>query len=160
MTRVLILGGSGFIGKAIMTQMNEYKEFQINATYFKNKISCSCAQYYKLDIDDSDSIQGLLNIVKPQIIISCLRGDFAKQLILHVIIAEYLKQTNGMLYFFSTLNVFDNDLSKPHFEDDVPNSHTDYGQYKIECESRIAEILHENVCILRIPQVWGKTSPE
>ena len=100
-----------------------------------------------------------MNILKPQIIISCLRGDFKKQLIVHIKIAEYLKENGGSLYFFSTTNVFDNDLSKPHYEDDLPNSHTDYGQYKIECEKKISEILHDNACILRIPQVWGKSSP-
>ena len=63
------------------------------------------------------------------------------------------------MYFFSTTNVFDNDFSKPHYEDDVPNSRTDYGRYKIECEKSISEILNDNACILRIPQVFGKYSP-
>jgi len=97
--------------------------------------------------------------LKPQSVISCLRGDYNKQLILHTKIAEYLKETDGRLYFLSTTNVFDNDLSKPHYEDDLPNSCTDYGQYKIECEKKIIETLHDNACILRLPQVWGKDSP-
>jgi dTDP-4-dehydrorhamnose reductase len=113
----------------------------------------------KLNIQDEYNISSILNTLKPQIIISCLRGDFNKQLILHVKTAEYLRENGGSLYFFSTTNVFDNDLSKPHYEDDLPNSHTDYGQYKIECEKKISEILHDNACILRIPQVWGKSSP-
>ncbi len=88
-----------------------------------------------------------------------MRGDLYKQLIVHIKVAEYLKKNNGNLYFFSTANVFDNDLSKPHNEYDSPNSNTEYGLYKIECEKKISEILHDNVSILRIPQVWGKHSP-
>ena len=101
----------------------------------------------------------ILDIIKPESVVSCLRGDFNTQLNLHIKIAEYLKENGGSLYFFSTTNVFDNDMSRPHYEDDFPNSVTDYGQYKIECENKIIDILHENACILRIPQVWGKNSP-
>ncbi|MDP4193197.1 MAG: hypothetical protein Q8858_16650 [Bacteroidota bacterium] len=64
-----------------------------------------------------------------------------QQLSVHIKAAEYLKENRGSLYFFSTTNVFDNDLSKPHYEDDLPNFHTDYGQYKIECENKMKEIL-------------------
>lgn len=88
-----------------------------------------------------------------------MRGDLCKQLTTHINIAEYLKRNDGNLYFFSTANVFDNDLSKPHNEYDLPNSNTEYGMYKIECEKKLLEILHDNVSILRIPQAWGKHSP-
>jgi len=80
-------------------------------------------------------------------------------LILHAKIAEYLKKSDGRLYFCFTANVFDNDFCKPHYEDDLTSSNSEYGQFKIECEKIITEILHDNVCILRLPQVWGKGSP-
>jgi dTDP-4-dehydrorhamnose reductase len=114
---------------------------------------------FKLSIEDPDNITGILNTLKPNIIVSCLRGDFNKQLKIHMKIADYLKKNGGSLYFFSTKNVFDNDFSRPHYEDDMPNSQTGYGQYKIEREKKIIEVLHDNVCILRLPQVWGKNSP-
>lgn len=158
MHKVLVLGGSGLVGQSIIYELNKYNQFQVYATYFQNPILLNQDGSFKLDIEDSDNINNKLNTLKPHIIISCLRGDFNKQLIVHIKIAEYLKENGGNLYFFSTTNVFDNDLSKPHNEDDLPNSQTDYGQYKIECEKKIAEILNDNACILRIPQVWGKSS--
>lgn len=159
MTKVLVLGGSGLIGNAIINEMSRDNEFDLYATYFKNRISLNKVHNFKLDIGDLDNIKKMLNMVKPRIVISCLRGDFKKQLSLHVEVAEFLRRHGGMLYFFSTTNVFDNDLSRAHFEDDAPDSQTDYGKYKIECENRIRKILCQNACILRIPQIWGRTSP-
>lgn len=159
MFKILILGGSGLIGKAVRNEMNKYNQFDNYSTYFHNPIPSNEDRSFKLNMEDEDNISRILNTLKPHIIVSCLRGNFNKQLILHIKIAEYLKKNGGKLYFFSTANVFDNDLSRPHYEDDLPNSHTDYGQYKIECEKKIAEILADNVCILRIPQVFGKSSP-
>lgn len=158
MYKVLILGGSGLIGSAIMSEMNKYNKYEIYSTYFQNPIQLNQGKNFNLDIEDLDHINHILNALKPNIIVSCLRGDFTKQLLMHIEIAEYLKVNGGNLYFFSTTNVFDNDFSKPHNEDDLPSSQTGYGQFKIECEKKMIEILHNNVCILRLPQVWGKTS--
>jgi len=159
MNKILILGGSGLIGRTAINEMTKYNKFDVYSTYFQNPIPLNQGKCFKLDIQDEDNISSILDNLKPQIIISCLRGDFNKQLILHAKSAEYLRENGGSLYFFSTTNVFDNDLSKPHYEDDLPTSQTDYGQYKIECENTISGILHDNACILRIPQVWGKNSP-
>jgi dTDP-4-dehydrorhamnose reductase len=157
--KVLILGGSGFVGTAVIDEMTKYNQYDVNLTYFQNPILLNQGKCFKLNIEEEDNIISILNTLKPQVIISCLRGNFKKQLIVHIKIAKYLKENGGRLYFFSTTNVFDNDLSKPHYEDELPNSHTDYGQYKIECEKKISELLHDDACILRIPQVWGKDSP-
>ncbi|MGH4117507.1 sugar nucleotide-binding protein [Clostridium sp.] len=160
MNKVLVIGGSGLVGKAIITELNKYKEYEIYATYFESPISLLNQNIcFKLNIEDADRINSILNTSNPQVIISCLRGNYDKQLILHTKITEYLKKSGGRLYYCSTTNVFDNDLSKPHYEGDLPSSCSEYGQFKIECEKKITEILHDNACILRLPQVWGKDSP-
>lgn len=159
MHKILILGGSGLVGTAVTNEMSKYNQFDVYPTYLKTPILSNQDKSFKLNINDEDNISSILDAVNPHIVVSCLRGDYNKQLIAHVKIAQYLKENNRKLYFFSTGNVFDNDLSKPHYEDDLPNSHTDYGQYKIECEKKISEILRDDACILRIPQVWGKSSP-
>lgn len=159
MHKVLVLGGSGLVGKAIISEISKCKEFQIYGTYFESPIQLNENRSFKFNVENSDKINSILDSVKPQSVISCLRGDYDKQLIVHTKIAEFLKKIDGRLYFCSTTNVFDNDTSKPHYENDSPNSCTDYGKYKIECEKKILEILHDNACILRLPQVWGKDSP-
>lgn len=158
MHNILVLGGSGLVGKAIISEMSKNKELQIYATYFENPLLFNQDRSFKLSIQEPANISSILNKVKPQSVVSCLRGDYSKQLILHTKTAQYLKTVGGTFYFFSTTNVFDNDLSRPHYEEDLPNSCTDYGQYKITCENRILEILQDKACILRLPQVWGKDS--
>lgn len=159
MEKVLVLGGSGLVGRAIINELRKYNKFQIYATYFQNPLLLSNEKSFKLNIEDESNIREILDTLNPQIVISCLRGDFAKQLILHRKAAEYLRENGGRMYFFSNTNVFDDDLSTPHYEEDLPSSCTDYGKYKIECEKVITEILQDNACILRIPQVWGKEAP-
>ncbi|MDD3223652.1 MAG: sugar nucleotide-binding protein [Clostridium sp.] len=157
MHKVLILGGSGLVGSAILNEMSSYKDFEIYTTYCKNPLKVNNCTSINFDINDLEGISNILSSLKPNIIISCLRGDFNKQLAVHIKAAEYLNKSGGRLYFFSTTNVFDNDFKRPHKEEDLSNSQTDYGQYKMECEKKIIDILHHKACILRIPQVWDST---
>ncbi|OPJ58056.1 sugar nucleotide-binding protein [Clostridium oryzae] len=159
MKKVLILGGSGLIGKAIAEEMRGNEQLDVYGTYNSNLTVLDKNKSLKLNIEDLADTQHILTAVQPEIVISCIRGEFDKQLIFHRKVAEYLNENGGKLYFFSTTNVFDGDTSKPHYEEDKPNSITDYGKFKIACEDMLMNILHQNACILRIPQVWGKESP-
>lgn len=108
MNKILVLGGSGLVGKAIISEINKCKEFKTYATYFKNPMPLNQNRSFKLNIEDMDNINNILNTLKPQNIISCLRGDYDKQLILHTKIAEYLKKD----IFVDLLNKFYEDKSK------------------------------------------------
>lgn len=154
MQKVLILGGSGLVGTAVAGEMERGGIWEVSPTYCRNPIPNGVP----FSVDRPDSIRAVLDEIRPDIVISCLRGDFDKQLRAHVAAAEYLNARGGRLYFFSTTNVFDNDMSRPHDEDDAPDSQTEYGQFKIECERRMSDILGNRACILRIPQVWGRDS--
>jgi len=159
MINILVLGASGLVGRAVINEMSKNPEFQVYGTYFRNRAALNQQRSFYLDIENPMNINSILDNIKPEIIVSCLRGDFKNQLSLHIKAAKYLKKNGGRLYLCSTTNVFDNDMSRPHYEDDMMNSCSDYGKYKIECEKRITEILQDNACILRLPQIWGKDSP-
>jgi len=156
--KVLVLGASGYLGKAIVKEMGKNKELQVYGTYLSHP-ALESDKMVKVDLGDASKIEEIVETLQPKSIVSCLRGDFEKQLLFHEIIAKYVKNSGGRIYFFSTANVFDNDLKKPHCEEERPNSCTDYGQYKIACENSLLAIGKEQVCILRLPQVWGKESP-
>lgn len=159
MQKVLILGGSGFVGTAVRNEMSKYSQFDVYSTYFQNPTLLNQDRSLKFDVEDLENVDIILNSLKPDIVVSSLRGDFNKQITGHIKVAEYLKKNGGSLYFFSTSNVFDSDFSRPHDEDDLPKAKSDYGQYKLACEKKIIEILHDDACILRLPQIWGKNSP-
>ena len=94
----------------------------------------------------------------PDIVISCLHGDFEQLMAFHKRLGNELNKTS-LVYFLSTTNVFDGDLSRHHNELDEPISKSEYGQYKIQCEQMLQQLLRDRAIIIRIPGIWGKDSP-
>lgn len=55
------------------------------------------------DVEHMSGIQDILGNLKPDVVVSCLRGDFEKQLQVHRYIISYLQQVmHGKLVFLST----------------------------------------------------------
>ncbi len=157
MTNVLILGASGLVGNALLKKLN--KDFNVYGTYSTAKIDFPSEKLFQFNVNDMDKIKKILFNINPDIVISALRGNFEEQISVHTEIANYLKSTNGKLYFCSTANVFDNDIVKPHYENETPEAESDYGNYKIKCEKAITKILGDNAIVLRLPMIWGNPSP-
>lgn len=157
MTNILILGASGLVGNALLDELN--KAYNVYGTFNTKQINFPTEKSFQIDIANTEKIKELLFNINPQIVISCLRGDFNQQLVIHKEISNYLKSTNGLFIFCSTIKVFDNFTTKPHYEYDSPNSKSDYGNYKIKCEEVITDILGRNALILRLPMIWGENSP-
>ncbi|WP_185907833.1 sugar nucleotide-binding protein [Psychrobacillus soli] len=157
MKKILILGASGLVGKAIAKEC--LNDFDVYGTYFSSKTNLPDEKQFQLNIQDEKILRDILNLVQPDIIVSTLRGDFDEQLKFHRVLAEELKNGDSVLYFFSTTNVFDGDLSKHHSEEDEPISKSEYGQYKINCEEMLVQYLGNRSNIIRIPGMWGKNSP-
>lgn len=157
MERVLILGASGLVGRALL---NEFKDgFDLYGTYSTSLTSLPDEKQFQLEIQQIDKLKEIIRSIKPDIVISCLRGDFDPQLKFHKELALELQHTSSRVYYFSTTNVFDGDFSRPHTETDLPIAESDYGRFKIACENILKEILNERVMIIRIPAIWGKNSP-
>lgn len=156
MEKVLILGASGLVGKALITELKE--EYDIYGTYNSKNVKELSDKAFKFDVDDYNKIKKILDEVTPYRIISCLRGNFEKQLKTHEIVANYLKKTNGKMYFCSTANVFDGDISAVKYESDKKIAKSDYGKYKIQCEELLEEMLSDNTVFLRLPMMLGKNS--
>ena len=72
--RILILGGSGFIGHALYKELCNY--YDTYGTYCSARRSFEGnQQFYRYDMREDD-IYRLLDHIKPQFIISALRGGF------------------------------------------------------------------------------------
>ena len=70
-----------------------------------------------------------------------------------------LRNSCSRVYYFSITNVFDGDFSRSHTETDIPIAESNYGKFKIECETMLKAALDERVIIIRIPAIWGRNSP-
>lgn len=156
--RILILGATGTVGASIHRQLSSCNNLEIWGTYCSRGQSNSSSMI-RFSVENPDKIRPVLQKVRPDIVISSLRGDFDRQLTVHKIIADYLSANHGKIIYISTANVFDGSCEKPHYEDDTRNSDSDYGQFKIQCEDLLKKRLESSAVILRIPFVWGKNSP-
>ena len=122
---ILVLGASGLAGSAMM------EAFQAEG----HNVSGTCrtpthTALLPFDLDQPQAIVPLLERVRPDVVVSCLRGEFSRQLEAHRLLAEFLSRHHGTLVYLSTANVFDGDLSRPHYEGDPPQPHSAYGQFK------------------------------
>jgi len=154
MKKMLILGSTGLVGNALF---NEFKDdYYVYGTYRNSNVNEK--NKYKVDIKDIETLNNLLNEIKPDIIISSIRGNYQDQINFHSISAKYIEENGGKYYFISTANVFDNLKDRPHYEIDIPKSETKYGKFKIELERELKNILGDKLTIFRLPFVWGVNS--
>ncbi|MBC3758855.1 sugar nucleotide-binding protein [Hyunsoonleella sp. SJ7] len=155
--KILILGGSGFLGGAIYKELCSY--FRTFGTYrTSNSQLEKNHHYFQYDIEEDD-IYEILDIVKPTVIISALRGDFSKQWLLHEHLSEYVFNHKIRLIFLSSANVFDAYSKFPSYEDDKTYSNSIYGHFKIKIENMLLRLPKRQVAILRLPMVFGSQSP-
>ncbi len=155
--KILILGGSGFIGNAIYKELCSY--FDTYGTYFtQTKGFQNNRQFIHYNLEDDD-VYTILEQLRPKIIISALRGNFEAQIVAHQHIAQYLMNHQCQLYFISASNVFDAYSKYPSYENDKTLSESVYGRFKIKIENLLLRLPKEKSLIIRLPMVFGNKSP-
>ncbi|WP_028282045.1 sugar nucleotide-binding protein [Olleya marilimosa] len=155
--RILILGASGFIGQALYKELCGY--FRTFGTYCRDNYAFYKNQHYFQYNIEEDDIFEILDIVKPTIIISAIRGNFSAQIIAHQHITEYVIANNSKLIFLSSANVFDAYSKFPSYEIDKTLSHSMYGHFKIKIENMLLRLPKQYYTIIRLPMVFGAQSP-
>ncbi len=156
--KILILGASGFIGRAIYKELLPY--FDVYGTYSTSHPDFDENQVlYQYDIL-KDDINYILEKVKPNFIISSLRGNYNTQIKIHQQLIKHTQnQTNCRLLYLSTVNVFDAKFKFPSYEDDSLLAESEYGKFKISIEKIIGTLPDSKYAILRIPLVLGVNAP-
>lgn len=152
----MILGGSGFIGHSLYRELDSY--FNTYGTFFSNPTFRDNQQFFRYDIQEDDVFQ-VLERTKPDYIISALRGDFASLIQVHQHLLEYVAVNTCKLLFISSANVFDAYSKYPSYENDKTLSLSIYGRLKIRIENMMMRMPKDKMVILRVPMVFGNTSP-
>ena len=155
--KILILGASGFIGNAIYKELCNYFDTYGTYCHAANSFS-SNKQFVHYNIEEDDIVE-ILEEIKPQIIISALRGNFAALVIAHDHLTKYVAQEKCKFYFISSANVFDAYSKYPSYEMDKTLSESVYGRLKIKIENMLLRLPKEKMAILRVPMVFGNGSP-
>ena len=157
MKRILILGASGFIGNALYKELCSY--FDTHGTYHtENRFFEENHQFHHYDME-TENIEILLENLRPDVIISSLRGNFDAQIAAHFSIINHILKYNSKLIFLSSANVFDAFTNYPSYEYDKTLSQSIYGRFKIKIENALLRLPNHQYNILRLPMVFGKSSP-
>ena len=156
MKRILILGGSGFIGNALYKELSPF--YNTFATYYASKQFKKNQHFYHFDHTQED-VNEVLKKVKPKLIISAVRGPFNDQIDLHQQLIEHCKYFDCRLMFLSSSNVYDAFHHYPSYEFDKTLSESVYGRLKIKIENDIMRLAPSKYVIARLPMVFGLHSP-
>lgn len=154
--KVLITGGGGLLGSNIAKMAVE--NYDVYATYNKNKVSFKGVRFIKLDLAEKNYFSEIKEL-NPHFIIHCAAltnvdycennqaEAYRNNVLASSNIAEIARQLNAYLIHISTDSVFDG-YEGNYTENDRVNPINVYGKTKLEAENEIARI-QPHSCIIR-----------
>ncbi|WP_292901333.1 NAD(P)-dependent oxidoreductase [Nonlabens sp.] len=157
MNRILILGGSGFIGNALYKELAPF--FDVHATFKTDHARFEKNKHFHQFDYDLEPLDILLNNLKPKFIVTALRGNVTSLVRLHFELSKYIEKNDCKLIFLSSANVFDRFTNYPSYEYDKTLSESSYGRFKIKIENELLRKPSAKYVICRIPMIYGARSP-
>ena len=148
--RLLITGGSGFLGGHLVIQAKKY--FEVFATFHSQSVDYPGVNWEKWDLFDNGAIEKNISSIKPKYILHTAamakadeceksKADAVKVNIdASGVIARAGKLSGSRIIFLSTDLIFRGDKA-PYGENDTPDPLSFYGWTKWEAEKRI---IHNN----------------
>lgn len=150
--KVLILGATGLLGKALVREWTGDEVLAMGAR--------------DIDIRDADKVRVIVGDARPDwVVLAAAYTDVDgcenhRDLALSVNrdgavnVAEAVRKSGTKLLFLSSDYVFDGKKTSPYEVDDTRNPQSVYGRSKAEAEVKLLEILPE-CCIVRTSWVFG-----
>jgi len=164
-SRVLIIGGSGFIGQYLVGHLLDRAEHQISGTYNSRKVDQESCKWYRTDLTEARELDEVFETVKPEVVVllaamadvgGCERDNHLATKVNSIgtkIVTNLCDNYRAKLVFLSTEYVFDGARGKYH-ENETPAPTTHYGRTKWEAEQAVSRC-QSSWSIIRTSLVYG-----
>lgn len=161
MFKVAVIGASGLLGRAIVGELAQQRDWQLVQTTFSRQSPDSV----QLDIRDADAVDRFIERERPDAIViaaaerrpDVCENDPALARALNVdavrAIASAARRHRAWVLSISTDYVFDG-TKPPYRYDAAPSPVNAYGRSKLEGEQALAETTDLG-CVLRLPLLFG-----
>ncbi|WP_372654510.1 sugar nucleotide-binding protein [Halobacteriovorax sp.] len=154
MKKVLILGSSGWIAHYLIPSLKkEFGDCHIVGSVVNNRPDHNI-DIFQASNDQLEVIDEQIITLNPDIVINMTRGEDDNAFSLHKYLIEKSQTLNFHYNYFSSFNAVDGNVENEHYEDELPNSQTEYGEFKAKCESELTRY-GDNFSIFRFGATHG-----
>ena len=163
--RILVIGGSGFIGRYLVLRLMGTPGYDVSATYLSRPPASDGNSWHRLDLPDAGALEGVFLACRPDVVVhlaamadvGAAERNPGRARAVNVCgtaeIARLCQHHGARLVFVSTEYVFDGQQG-PYREDAAPRPNTQYGRTKRDAELAV-EKLGDQGCIVRTSIVYG-----
>jgi dTDP-4-dehydrorhamnose reductase len=162
MTMLLITGGSGYLGSALV-HLAATQGWQVAATYHSQRPSDSPAELFPLDLRDRVATADLISSMRPTVLIHTAYVQSGPDLWPitaegAAVVAQAAYAVGTRLLHLSSDVVFDGERTGAYTEYDPPAPISEYGSAKATAEQLVAAA-HPAALIIRTSLIYGGTTP-